>query len=102
MNVGTDRHCVEEAVYLLPNRPEGIAGVEKASAFEVTVKIDHQPLYAIADLFRYDGHDDRGHPLDPNHPWNKEGPPEDQIKRRAEIEQYIDRRDKSSSGAEAS
>jgi len=102
-NVGTDRY-VEEALYLLPNPPEVIAAEEKASAFEVTVKIDHRPLFAIADLFRYDGHDDLGHPLDPNHPWNKQGSPEAQIKRRAEIEEYIDRRDQvgSSSGAEAS
>jgi hypothetical protein len=91
---GPGRGYVEEAVYLLPNRPEGIEAVEKASAFEVTVKIDQQPIYAIADLFRYDGCDEQGYPLEPNHPWNQEGSPEDQLKRRAEIEQYVNERAK--------
>ena len=66
---GPGRGYIEEAVYLLPNRPEIEAG-EKASAFEVTVKIDNQAIYAIADLFRDQICEDQGFPLDPNTPWH--------------------------------
>lgn len=43
---------------------------------------------------RYDGCDADGWPLDPNHPSNRDLPPEERAKRRAEIKAYIDARDK--------
>jgi hypothetical protein len=70
---GPGRGYVEEAVYQLPDRPEIEAG-EKASAFEVTVKIDNQAIYAIADLFRDQICEDQGFPLDTNTPWHRDAP----------------------------
>ena len=42
---------------------------------------------------RYDGGDDKGYPLDPGHPWNRDLPPLERAKRLVEIEDFIARRE---------
>lgn len=42
---------------------------------------------------RFQGDDEKGRPLEINHPWNQEGSPEDRKKRLAEIQDYVRRRD---------
>lgn len=46
---GDGRSYKETAAYFLPERA---VSIDIASAFEITVKIDHQPIYALGKLFR--------------------------------------------------
>ena len=91
MNASPDRCYVEKAVYLLPNRPEGIEAAGSASGLEVTVKIDQQTIYAIAALFRYDGGDEQGYPGEKQR-WDNEGSHDDQLKHRTETKECIGHR----------
>lgn len=53
LSAGT-RTYQEQATYLAPDWPHNINTNEDAAeaAFEITIKIDFQPIYAIANLFR--------------------------------------------------
>lgn len=65
---------------------------KKAKAFHIEINIGTDVIYDVANLFRYDGVDEQGRPLDPSHPWNREGTPEKVAKLREEAETYINRR----------
>lgn len=53
---------------------------------------------ALARLFRRDGFDLAGLPLDPDHPWNRDLPPDERAARIAEIEIYVADRAKNEMG----
>jgi hypothetical protein len=74
---------------------EPFSGLDVWGSEHVTART----IGALARLFRYIGCDLKGYPLDPDHPWNRDLPPDERAARIAEIESYITDRTQKEMGA---
>lgn len=82
------RTCLEQVYYLT----KGYLRDDEEPPLQILATVDEQLIYTLANLFRYEGVDDDGIPLDPKHPWNSEGSLKEIEERRAKVERYIDAR----------